>query len=125
MILEYLWNFVDRQNVQHVETDVRSSNYCNRNIPQITFVVWDECALHGKKSHWGKEGPAWTKITVIDVEPKGDIGQDLEIFTDLFHSKNQGQHILVTLKYNPIVKIKFFIKDCNTYYVSVLHHITS
>lgn len=81
--------------------------------------------MHGEKSHWGKEGPAWAKIAIIDVEPKGDIGQDLEMFTDLLYSKNQGQNILVTLKYNPIIKIKSFVKDCNTCYVSVLHHITS
>lgn len=33
--------------------------------------------------------------TIIDVEPKSDIGQELGVFVDLFYSKNQSQDMLV------------------------------
>lgn len=37
------------------------------------------------------------KVAVIDMEPQSEVGQDLGIFIDLFHSKCQGKDMLVVL----------------------------
>lgn len=98
-MLSYLWDFVVAQYIGYKDRRfrIRSPNDSNQILLDITPIVGDE-PFHGEEKNQSVlVSHLCIDITIIDMEPKAHVWQNLGVVIDFLHCKDQGKKMLVVL----------------------------